>query len=95
MLFFFLIREKSGNFEVSQGNSESQGKVRDFVIGNQGWAVETTPILTGYNRPGQHSLKWSILVITGQYWLEWLIGIFRWLFFCDGLIYRGRFCIHI
>ena len=34
MLIFFLIREKSGNFEVSQGNSESQGKVRDYVIGN-------------------------------------------------------------
>ena len=24
-------------------------------------------VLTGYNRPGQYSLKWSILVITGQY----------------------------
>ena len=34
-------------------------------------------VLTGYNRPGQYSLKWSILVSTGQYWLEWSIGIFR------------------
>ena len=47
-------------------------------------------VLTGYNRPGQYSLKWSILVITGQYWLEWSIGIFRWLCFCDGLIYWAR-----
>ena len=45
--------------------------------------------LTGYNCPGQYSLKWSVLVSTG--WsgrLEFLSGCC----FCDGLIYWARLC---
>ena len=28
--FFFQVREKSGNFDISQGNLKKMGKVREF-----------------------------------------------------------------
>ena len=46
----------------------------------QGWAVETTPVLTSGYRPGQYAKKWSILVNTN---LSGRLKILRDLFVVD------------
>ena len=56
-------------------------KGKSMILISRVGRSKPTPVLTGYNRPGQYSLKWSLLVNTHQSGRLEILSVF-----CGGLI---------